>query len=73
MGENVLTKCTLVGNFPLRTARSSQWKKGLIGFRLMCRKNIRVRKLLSWDVLGSGKTEVLAAEGSGTVMWLMSK
>ena len=39
----------------------------------MCRKSARVRKLLPWDMLGGGKTVVLAAEGSGTVMWIMSR
>ena len=72
MGDNVLPHdvCTVVGNFPLRTARSSQWEKGLIGFSVVWRKNIRVRKSQSWDRLWNGNTEVLAAEGGGIVIWM---
>ena len=34
----------------------------------MGRKNPRVRKPLSWDMRWDGNPEVLATEGSGTVM-----
>ena len=44
--------------------------KGIDWVQGKCDVKPRVRQPLSWDMLWDGKTEILAAEGGRTVMWM---